>query len=173
MLHDPRVLLDFMRRAFRDFDAEIQNGDTFGNGHHDAHVMFDEQNGDIHFLAHFANKIHHRQTFLWIHACGRFVQEQEFGFGPEGTRNFQTPLIAIRQILGEIVFLAAQTDKAQQLAPVCRRRVLPRACAFVLKDCAQNARFHTSNAVPPSHFPAPSCCQTGGCFERCGQCPAA
>ena len=38
-----RVALYFCWRAFGDFLTVIEHGDAFGNTHHNAHVMFNEQ----------------------------------------------------------------------------------------------------------------------------------
>lgn len=39
-----RVLLHVKRRTLRDFDAKVENGDAFRDGHDEPHLMLDEEN---------------------------------------------------------------------------------------------------------------------------------
>src|SRR5207247_452401 len=58
-----------------------------------------------------------------VHACRRLVEQEESRLGRERAGDLQPSLVAVRQVPGELVLLAAQADELQQLA---RTRMGPR-----------------------------------------------
>src|SRR5580692_6680411 len=78
-LDHERIALDLGRRAFGDFLAEIQYRDAIADPHHQAYIVFDQQNGDASVLQ-FGDRIEQRHAFGHVHAGGRFIQQQDIRF---------------------------------------------------------------------------------------------
>src|SRR5512135_3757979 len=49
-VHDAFVALNFVRSTFGNLFAKVQDGDAVGDIHHHAHVMLDQDAGDLPFL---------------------------------------------------------------------------------------------------------------------------
>src|SRR5665213_2826023 len=78
-----RIALNLSGGALRNHGTEIQYDDSIGEGHHQPHVVLDQQHGDPHDGAHLANQPGELLLLRRIGPRGRFVKKEKFGHGPE------------------------------------------------------------------------------------------
>src|SRR5258706_15937139 len=75
-LDHTRITLDLGRRALGDLFTIIKHGDIFGDAHHNAHVMFNEQDGNPEFIAQTMDKGGEIFGFARVHASRGFVKQE-------------------------------------------------------------------------------------------------
>jgi hypothetical protein len=70
--------------------------------------------------------------FGGVHAGRRLVQAQQLGFGGQGTGNFQPALVAVGQVLGQVVGPVLDAHVMQQVdGALADRRFLGRVAALL------------------------------------------
>ena len=162
--------LDLGRRPLGDLHAVVEHRDAVGDAHHQAHVVLDQQHRDA-AVADLADQLHQVDRLARVHPGGRLVEQQQLRLGGEGPGDLEPPLVAVGEVLGQLVRACpVRPTKSQQLD---RLRLgvglLARAAA------AAAGPWRTGCAIScgpcrPARSPAPSCPGTGGCSGTCGRC---
>ena len=70
---------DFVRRAFGDFHAVIQNGDALANAHDHLHVVFHQQNGNLKFVLDELDQPHQIRFFVGFMPAAGSSSSSSFG----------------------------------------------------------------------------------------------
>ncbi len=91
-------------------------------------------------LADAADLVHQFDFFVAVHARYRLVEQQQFGIGRQGTRQFQFALFAIRKVVGFLKRLVVEFDPRQQL-------VRPRAGPALFAAKQPGARQQAQRAI--------------------------
>src|SRR5574343_673996 len=109
-----RVLLHDGRDIFTDEFAVIQDCDTITQSHDQLYVMFDQQNADGIGANHF-DELAQPSGFVGVHTGGGFIQARQSRVGGERAGNFEATLVAIGQVLGQIMGATRDADVVQKL----------------------------------------------------------
>jgi len=80
--------------------AEVANGKTVsihatghvGDVHHEGHVVLDDENSDPDGT-YVPDPLDQVGALVSVHACGRFVQEEDFRFNGESARDTEALLL--------------------------------------------------------------------------------
>ena len=88
------------------------------DAHHDFHVVFHQQDGELELLLHELDQLHQFHLFRWVHSGCRFVQQEQLGLGGQGADDLESALIAIRKAFGGLVLDPFQIEDAKQFAGV-------------------------------------------------------
>ena len=128
-LDDLGVGPDLGRRAFGDLLAMVEDGHPVADPHDHAHVVLDEEDRQAEFAAQPADEIGQLAGLIGVHPGGRLVQQQQGRVGAEGPGDLQAALVAVRQVLAELIVLALEADERQELAGPLRGRDLLTAVA--------------------------------------------
>src|SRR3954468_8180890 len=120
-LDDFRIALHVGRLAFGDLLAVVEHHHPIAHVHHQAHIVLDQQ----HRYATRANgrdELAQGNAFGGVHACRGLVQRKQLRVGREGPRDFQPPLVAVRQAAGGVVCPCPDPHVAEKLesAPLDR-----------------------------------------------------
>src|SRR5262245_12958437 len=83
-LDDPRARLNLPRRALGDLLAVVQDGHAIGDLHDHAHVVLDQDDGEVQVGDEPAQQAHERPSLTLAHAAGRPVRQQRRGLGGQG-----------------------------------------------------------------------------------------
>ena len=123
------------------------------DAHDHLHVVLDEQDGQAELGPQPGDELHHRRRLGRVHAGGRLVEEQQdFGSAGEGPRDLQASLVAVGQVLGELVLRAAQAHEGQQLAGPARRPPPPRRRWRASREHASSGFECSRECIPTSTF---------------------
>src|SRR5689334_14551845 len=107
---------DLLRRTLRDLLAVVEHGYALRCAHHDLHVVLDQENRDRALLAERADEGEERGGFLWVHPGGRLVEEQQLRLGRERAGDLEPTLVAVGEVLCELVVRSSQPREGEQLA---------------------------------------------------------
>ena len=94
-LDDLRVVLNFVGRALGDDVAEVQHADALTDAHDQAHIVFNEQDGDLEGVADLYDILHELGGLGGVHAGRGLIQEQQGGIGGQGADDLQAALGAV------------------------------------------------------------------------------
>ena len=89
----------------------MEHGDPLRQLHDHLHVVLDDQDRQV--LGDAAHQLHRVVGLGRAHAGGRLVEAQELRLGGERDADLEIALLAVREIGGELVGLAAQADRLQ------------------------------------------------------------
>ena len=175
-LDHPLVGADLGRRALGDLGAVLQHGDPLGDAHHHLHVVLDQQDGDAPLVA---DPVHERGERR-ADSCGFMPavgssSSSSFGSQRQRAGDLEPALIAVGQVLGELVVGAADAD---ELAAVPWRRSRAsrsswRCFGRAQDACASTPLLQVRVHAPPCTFSTPSSRRTGGCSGTFGPCRSA
>ena len=102
--------------ALRDLLAEIEHRDPFADAHDNLHVVLDQQDRQVQVATQPGDELGHLAGLAGIHASGRLVQQQQLRVRRQRSRPLEPALIAIRQVLGQLLLCGApEADQLQQL----------------------------------------------------------
>ncbi len=82
--------------------------------------MFDNQDGHPQ-TAHLCHNIHSKSDLIRVHSTQRLVQHQQPGLDGQRSGNAQHLLIAVRQILGALVFHFTQPNQVKDFEGLFQR----------------------------------------------------
>src|SRR5688572_26417184 len=85
--------------------------------------MFDQKNRDP-AVSNLANQIAEPVLFRWVHAGGGLVEEQQLRHGAQSARYLESPLIAIGEVLGQLVRKSLDAAEAQDVQRLGLSRLL-------------------------------------------------
>jgi len=85
------------RKAHGDGDAEVEGQDPVGQVHHQAHVVLDQDDGDVQLFADVEDEPSHVPGLLDVHARDRLVQEEHLRFHGQGPSQLHPLLDPVRQ----------------------------------------------------------------------------
>ena len=88
--------------------AVVQHRDPVGDAHDHAHLVLDEQDGDAQVVAQPADEARHLGGLGGVHARGRLVEQQQPRLRGERPRDLESTLVAVGQVAGLDVALAAR-----------------------------------------------------------------
>ena len=89
----------------------MQHRDALRQLHDHLHVVLDDQDGQV--LGDAAHQRHGVVGLGRAHAGGRLVEAQQLRLGRERDADLEIALLAVREVGGELVGLAAQADRFQ------------------------------------------------------------
>jgi hypothetical protein len=141
------VPLDLLRGSLRDLLAVVEHRHAVGDAHDDAHVMLDEQHGEPLLLAQPADERREVRRLLRVHARRRLVEQEQLRLRRERARDLEAALVAVREVLPDLVVLAAKPRELEQLA-----RTLPRLA--LLAPHARRPRDRAEEIALESHVHA-------------------
>ena len=98
-------------RSFRQHAAVVKDGDAVRQLHDHLHVVLDNEDGEI--AGDAAHQGHGLVGLRRAHPGGWLVQAQELRLGCERNADLEVALLAVREIAGELLALAAQPDQLQ------------------------------------------------------------
>src|SRR3954452_8440796 len=107
---------DVLRPTLRDLLAAVQHGDALAHPHDDAHVVLDQQDGDLLLVPDPVDEVHEPGGLLRVHAGSRLVQEQHLRPQSQGARHLEPALVPIGEVAGVLVPDASDADEVQELA---------------------------------------------------------
>src|ERR1700704_1155223 len=107
------IVTDGLRRAFGDLDAVIHHHDVVGNLHHHRHVVLYQQDRDAVIGADREQQFAQCGALARIQSGGGLIEAQQCGLGAHRARDFETALIAVRQVAGGIVGAIEQADAVE------------------------------------------------------------
>src|SRR3954469_19604361 len=108
------IALHLRGPAFSDLLAVVEHHHAIAHVHHQAHIVLDQQ----HRYATRANgrdELAQGNAFGGVHACRGLVQRKQLRVGRESPRDFQPPLVAIRQAAGGVVCPCPDAHVAEKL----------------------------------------------------------
>ena len=114
-LDNGRVPLDLRWAAGGDDLAEAEHYHPLGDGHHQAHVVLDEQHTDAELAVHAADDAGQLDFLRRVGPGRRFVQEQQLRPGAERPGNLQAAPVPVRERAGQVVGALAEADEVEQL----------------------------------------------------------
>src|SRR5581483_6290607 len=120
-LDDAWVALDLRRRALGDLDPVVEHGHALRDGHNNAHIVLDQQDGQAEVAPQRRDQPRHGRGLLRVHARRWLVEQQQLRLGRQGAGDLEAALVAIGQVLGNLVGPVAEADQMEQVA-----RSLPR-----------------------------------------------
>ena len=94
----------------------VHDHDVIADAHDHPHVVFDEQHAQPEVGAEPADERGHLGGLVRVHPGRRLVEQQQGRLVAQRTGELEAPLVAVRQVLGELVLPATEPDQAQQLA---------------------------------------------------------
>ena len=77
--------------------------------------MLDEEDGQAELGAKTRDELHQVLRLLGVHARRRLVEEQQLRAGGKRARDLEAPLVAVGEVLGELVADPVQPDVRQEL----------------------------------------------------------
>src|SRR6185369_4975726 len=113
-----RIVADLLRRALGDLLAEVEHRDPVRDPHDHRHVVLDQEHRQA---ARRGDLTHERRGLFRLtrrHARRGLVEEQEGGFGGERQTDLEVALLTVREILGQLVALGREPERAQKLRDV-------------------------------------------------------
>src|ERR1700746_1552365 len=84
-LDDVLIGLNVSGSSFGELLAEVQRNDSIGYGHHQAHVMLDQQYSDAKYVAYSNNQTTECKDFFVIQTSRRLIQKEDLW--PHGQRS--------------------------------------------------------------------------------------
>src|SRR5262249_15953974 len=150
-LDDPRARLNLSRRALGDLLAVVQNGHPIGDLHDHAHVVLDQDDGEVEIGDEAAQQPHERACLALGHAGGRLVQQQELGLGGQRARQLEPPAVTIRKVARDDIRVGLKANAVEQAEGARRQlRLGPAEARVVREDVPQterDARVHPDQNV--------------------------
>src|SRR5437588_850942 len=113
-LDHPGVALDLLRLALRDLLPEVEDRDAVGDPHDHLHVVLDQEHRDP-LVADLLDQAHQRRLLRRVHPGGRLVQEQERRPSPHGPGDLEATLIAVGEVLRQLVRVPVDPHEPEQL----------------------------------------------------------
>ena len=95
------------RPALGDLRAVVEHGDVLGDAHHDLHVVLDQEHGQPFSSRTRRTNVDEVGRLLRVHAGRRLVEEEQLRPQGERARHLEAPLVAVREVLRELVLVAA------------------------------------------------------------------
>src|SRR6266571_5879263 len=142
---------DFVRAAFRDPLAAIEDGDPLADPHDDAHVVLDEQYRDSLLVADAVHEVDELRRLLRVHAGGRLVEQHPLRIERECASYLETALVAVGQVAGVLVVHLADSHELEQVAGRAVRSALlvtlPRQAEHRARDARAQVRVHRDHDV--------------------------
>ena len=112
---DLGVPLDLGRGPLRDPRPVVEHGDPVRDPHHHFHVVLDQQHRQTELAAQEIDELGQDLGLARIHPGGRLVQEEELRLGGERAGDLEPALVPVREILRQLLILAAKPDELEQL----------------------------------------------------------
>ena len=125
---DSCIGADFSGGSIGEYHALIQNGDVFGDGHDDVHVMLDQQ--DCGFCIERFDQLVEVFDFGFRQALGGFIKNEQARVLGKAHANFQDALVSVAEIAGQLVSAVRDVETLQDLVCFCGH------CAFVRAQAA-------------------------------------
>ena len=113
-------------RAVGDLDAVVEHDDVVGNLHHHRHVVLDQQDRDVVFVADGEQELVELGALARIEAGGRLVEAEQHRIGAHGAGDLEPALRAVGQLAGRIVGALDQADAVEPVARLVDRGALGR-----------------------------------------------
>ena len=110
---DAFVRLDDLGGAFDEFLALDEDGDAVAEVEDEAHVVLDDEDGGA-LVPDGQDQVLGGAGFLWVHAGGRLVQEEEAGFAGEGAGDFQLALFSVGEVAREVVAFVGEAGEFEE-----------------------------------------------------------
>ncbi|MDT4885065.1 hypothetical protein FQZ97_1212680 [compost metagenome] len=86
-----------------------------GNGHHHAHVMFDEQHAQALLCHQLLQAMVQLGRFPRVESCCRLVEAKQHWIDTQSSGQFDLPLNAIRQGAGWLIGYSLEVQRAKML----------------------------------------------------------
>ena len=123
-----------------------------GDAHHDLHVVLDQQHRQALLGAKLLDELRERHRLLGVHACGRLVEEQQLRLGRERASDLEPPLVAVGEVLREVVLDAPQGPSTRAArAPRSRALASSLRTLGVLRTAVKTFPFRRE-CMPTSTF---------------------
>ena len=133
-----RVVADRLGRPFGDDAAEVQHGNALAQAHHETHVVLDHEDRvaarlDVFDLGHQVDLL------AGVHAGDWLVEQQQLGLGGQRPREFELALVAIGEVVGNVMRLVVELDPREQLQRSIARAALGSAVLWQREQQARGA----------------------------------
>ena len=94
----------------------IKHGDAIRDPHHDAHIVFDQQDRNAELVADAANECGHLGSLFRIHAGCWLIEEQELRAAAKCASNLEQALATVWQGRGDRILVTAKANEGKELA---------------------------------------------------------
>src|SRR5512135_326305 len=117
-VHHAFIALDFVGSTFGNLFAKVQHGDAVGDIHHHAHVMFDQDAGDLPFpvLVDVQDKARHILDLFKVQPRHWLVQQKHARLKCQRARQLDSFLQAVRQHPDRLVANVRYFEQVYNLA---------------------------------------------------------
>mgnify|MGYP000709525261 CR=1 FL=1 len=107
-------LLRCVRVALGDELAVFQHPDVLAHAHDHFHVVLDEQDGQVEFVADMPDETHELGAFLRVHPRRGFVEEQEIRAGRQRAGDFKAPLRPVGQARRFFIYVGIEREAVDE-----------------------------------------------------------
>ncbi len=122
--------------------ARIENGHPVADTHDHLHVVLDEEDGQAELGAETRDELHQVLRLLGVHARRGLVEEQQLRAGGKRARDLEAPLVAVGEVLGELVADPVQPDVRQELLGPTIADILLPARPGRAQEAVHEVRMH-------------------------------
>ena len=102
----------------------VEHEDVVADPHDDAHVVLDEQDREAEVTPEPIDETGHGRRLVRVHPRGRLVEQQQGRLAREGARQLEATLVAVGQVLRQLIVPTGQPDQGEPLTSLGRRRFL-------------------------------------------------
>jgi hypothetical protein len=85
---------------------------TVADPHDDAHVVLDQEDGQVQLGLDPAEEGHHGGRLGRVHSGSRLVEQQQLRFGRQRPGDLEAPLVAVGEVPGELIVPAGRPTYA-------------------------------------------------------------
>src|SRR5262249_38673813 len=122
--NDTRVVAHLFPRSVSDLLAVIKDNEVVGDAHHDAHVVFYEQDGDVLLGTDIAKQCGQHVALARIQTGGRLIKTKQQGPRAHRPRDLKLALLAVRKLTGGHVCASDEIDAIEPMARIVDRLAL-------------------------------------------------
>ena len=95
--------------------AEVHDGDALADAHDDAHLVLDEEDGELEPVPDEVDEVHELDDLARVHARRGLVQEEERGLAGQGAGDLHAPLLAVGEVLRDLLRDAVQLEDGEEV----------------------------------------------------------
>ncbi len=114
-LEDSFILLHFAGRPVRDLLAMIQDDDALRGGHHDAHIVLDEEERNLSSPMQVSQHPEDLVLLVTAQPRHRLIKKDQSRFRDDRSRDFQEFESSKGQVAGEVLGVVSQTEQIQHV----------------------------------------------------------
>ena len=95
--------------------AEVHDGDPLADAHDDAHLVLDEEDGELEPVPDEMDELHELDDLPRVHPRRGLVQEQQLRLAGQGAGDLHAALLAVGEVLRDLLRDAFQLEDGEEL----------------------------------------------------------